>query len=104
MSAEVLLELLPGYGISVGMCRCEGIPPIGRSSLESSRGVQDLLPVVALSYVQLLSNDFEPVIGIQGINRMRECRRVMTHEVLVLISGRGCILLLLGLLILLVLL
>jgi hypothetical protein len=104
MSAEVLLELLPGYGISIGMCRCEGIPPVGRGSLESSRGVQDLLLVVALSYVQLLPNDFEPVIGIQGINCMRECRWVMTHEIPVLISGRGCILLLLGLLILLVLL
>jgi hypothetical protein len=104
VSAEVLLELLLGYGICVGMCRCEGVPPIGRSSLESSRGVQDLLPVVALSYVQLLPNDFESVIGIQGINRMRECRRVMTHEIPVLIFGRGCILLQLGLLILLVLL
>jgi hypothetical protein len=57
MSAEVLLELLLGYGICVGMCRCEGIPPVRRSSLESSRGVQDLLPVVALGDVQLLSND-----------------------------------------------
>ena len=104
MSMKVCLELLPSYSIRVGVCRCEGIPPIGRSSLESSRGVQDLLLVVALSYVQLLPNDFEPVIGIQGINRMRKCRRVMTHEVPVLISGRGRILLLLGLLILLVLL
>jgi hypothetical protein len=105
VSAEVRLELLSSYGISIGMCRCEGISPIGRSSLESSRGVQDLLPVVALSDVQLLSNDLEPVIGIQRINRMRKCRRVMTHEVPVLISGRGCILLLLlMLLILLVLL
>ena len=105
MSAEVLLKLLPSYSIRVGMCRCEGIPPIGRSSFESSRGVQDLLPVVALSDVQLLSNDFELVIGIKRINRMRKCRRVMTHEVPVLTSGRGCILLLLlMLLILLVLL
>ena len=104
MSMEVHLELLPGYGIRIGVCRCEGIPPIGRGTLESSRGVQDLLPVVALSYVQLLSNDLEPVIGIQRINRMRKCWRMMTHEIPVLISGRGCILLLLGLLILLVLL
>jgi hypothetical protein len=104
MSAEVLLKLLPSCSIRIGMCHCEGIPPIGRSSLESSRGVQDLLPVVALSDVQLLSNDLEPVIGIQRINRMRKCRRVMTHEIPVLISGWGCILLLLGLLILLVLL
>jgi hypothetical protein len=64
MSAEVLLKLLPSYYICVGMCRCEGIPPVGRGSLESSRGVQDLFPVVALGDVQLLSNDFEPVIGI----------------------------------------
>jgi hypothetical protein len=105
MSVEVLLKLLPGYCISIGMCRCEGISPIGRNSFESSQGIQDLLSVVALSDVQLLSNDFEPVISIQRINRMRKCRRVMTHEIPVLISGRGCILLLLlMLLILLVLL
>jgi hypothetical protein len=105
MSAKVRLELLPSYCIRVGVCRCEGIPPIGRSSLESSRGIQDLFLVVALSDVKLLSNDLEPVIGIQRINRMREYRRVMTHEIPVLISGRGRILLLLlMLLILLVLL
>jgi hypothetical protein len=105
MSVEVLLKLLPSYCICVGVCRCEGIPPVGRGTLESSRGVQDLLLVVALSDVKLLSNDFEPVIGIQRINRMRECWWMMTHEIPVLISGRGCILLLLlMLLILLVLL
>jgi hypothetical protein len=105
MSAEVHLELLPGYCISIGGCRCEGIPPIGRGTLESSRGVQDLLPVVALGDIQLLSNDFELVIGIQRTNRMSERRQVMAHKILVLISSRGCILLLLlVLLILLVLL
>jgi hypothetical protein len=105
MSAKVRLELLPSYSIRVGVCRCEGIPPVGRGSLESSRGTQDLLSVVALSDVQLLSNDLEPVIGIQRINHMGECWRVMTHKISVFISGRGCILLLLlMLLILLVLL
>jgi hypothetical protein len=95
MSAEVHLELLPGYGIHIGVCRCEGIPPIGCGTLESSRGVQDLLPVIALGDIQLLSNDLEPVIGIQRINRMRERWLVMAHKILVLISSRGCILLLL---------
>jgi hypothetical protein len=98
MSMEVHLELLPGYSIRIGVCRCEDIPPIGRGTLESSRDVQDLLPVVALGDIELLSNDLEPVIGIQRINRMREHRRVMAHKVLVLISSRGCILLLLILL------
>jgi hypothetical protein len=105
MSAEVHLEFLPGYSICIGVCHCEGIPPIGRGTLESSRGVQYLLPVIALGDIQLLSNDFEPVIGIQRINRMRESRWVMAHKVPVLISSRECILLLLlVLLILLVLL
>ena len=104
MSAEVLLELLPDYGICVGMCRCEGIPPIGRSSLESSRGVQDLLSVIALGDVQFLPDDLKPVIGIQRVYCVRESRRVMTHEVPMLVSSLGCVLLLLLLLLLLVLL
>jgi hypothetical protein len=95
MGAEVLLKFLPSYSIRVGVCRCEGIPPIRRRTLESSRGIQDLLPVIALGDVQLLSNDLELVIGNQRINCMRKYRRVMTHEIPVLISGRGCILLLL---------
>jgi hypothetical protein len=89
VSAEVRLELMPSYSIRVGVCRCEGTPLVGRGSLESSRGVQDLFPVVALGDVQLLSNDFEPVIGIQRINCMRKSRRVMTHEVPVLVSAGG---------------
>jgi hypothetical protein len=51
MSVEVQLELLSSYGISIGMCRSEGIPPFGRGSFESSRGVQDLLSVIALGDV-----------------------------------------------------
>jgi hypothetical protein len=64
MSVQVHLELLPGYSIRIGVCRCEGIPPVGRGTLESSRGVQDLLSVVALGDIQLLSDNLEPVIGI----------------------------------------
>jgi hypothetical protein len=95
MSAEVHLELLPGYSVCIGVCHCEGIPPIGRGTLESSRGVQDLLPVVALGDIQLLSDNVELVIGIQRINCVRESWRVMAHKVPMLISSRGCILLLL---------
>jgi hypothetical protein len=95
MSAEVHLELLSSYCICIDVCRCEGIPPIGCGSLESSRGVQDIFPVVALGDIQLFSDNLEPVIGIQRINRMRERWRVMAHKIPVLISSRGCILLVL---------
>jgi hypothetical protein len=81
MSVEVHLELRPGYGIRIGVCRCEGIPPNGCETLESSRGVQDLLLVIALGDIQLLFDNLEPVISIQRINRMRESWRVMAHKV-----------------------
>jgi hypothetical protein len=51
MSMEVHLELLLGYGISIGVCHGEGIQPIGRGSFESSRSVQDLLSVIAIGDV-----------------------------------------------------
>jgi hypothetical protein len=51
VSTEVHLELLPGYDISIDVCRGEGMPPIGRGSFESSRSVQDLLSVIALGDV-----------------------------------------------------
>jgi hypothetical protein len=94
VSTEVFLKFLPSYSVCVCMGRCEGIPPVGRDTFESSRGVQDLFSVVALCNVQLLSNDLKPVIGIQGINRMRKRRGMMTHKVSVLVPSLGCILLL----------
>jgi hypothetical protein len=51
VSTEVHLEFLPGYGISIIMCRGEGIPPVGRDTFESSRSVQDLFSVTALGDV-----------------------------------------------------
>jgi hypothetical protein len=95
MSAEVHLELLLGYSICIGVCRCEGIPPVRRGTLESSRGVQDLLPVIALGDIQFLSDNLKSVIGIQRINRMRESRWMMAHKIPMFISNRGRILLLL---------
>jgi hypothetical protein len=95
MSAEVHLELLPGYSIRIGVCRCESILPMRRGSLESSRGEQDLLPVIALGDIQLLSDNLEPIIGIQRINRVRESWQVMAHKIPMLISSQGYILLLL---------
>jgi hypothetical protein len=83
--------------------RSEGIPPVGRGTFKPSRNVQDLFPVIALGNVQLLPDDLKPIIDIQGINQMRESRRVVAHEIILLVSSLGCIMLLV-LLILLILL
>jgi hypothetical protein len=94
VSMEVLLKFLPSCSVYVCMCRSEGIPSVGCGAFESSRGIQDLFSVVALCNVQLLSNDLKPVIGIQGINQMRESRGMMTHKILMLVLSLGYILLL----------
>jgi hypothetical protein len=104
MSTEVHLKFLPSYGISNSMRHGEGIPLVGCGTFESSQSVQDLLSVIALGDVQFLRNDLKPVIGIQGVYCMRESRRVMAHEIPMLISSLGCMfLLMLVLLVLLVL-
>jgi hypothetical protein len=94
MGMEVLLKFLPSYCVCIRMCCSEGIPPFGRGAFKSSRSIQDLLSIVALHNVQLLSYDLKPVIGIQGVNRMRKCRGMMTHKVSVLVPSLGCILML----------
>jgi hypothetical protein len=105
VSMEVHLEFLPSYGIYVAVCCSEGIPPIGQGTFKSSRSVQDLLSVIALGDVEFLFDNLKPVIGIQGVNRMRESRRVVVHKISVLVSSLWCILLLmLVLLVLLILL
>jgi hypothetical protein len=89
VSMEVLMKFLPSYSVSVCMSCSEGIPPIGRGAYESSRGVQDLLSVIALHNVQLISNDLNSIIGMQGINRMRKCRGMMTHKLKSLCLSRA---------------
>jgi hypothetical protein len=75
------------------------------NTFESSRSVQDFLSVIALGDVQFLPDDLKPVIGIQGVNYMRESKQVMAHEIPMLISSLWCLLvLMLVLLVLLILL
>jgi hypothetical protein len=104
MSMEVLLKFLPSYSVCVHVCLSEGNPPVGCGAFESSRSIQDLLSVVALCNIQLLPYDLKPVIGIQGINRVRQRRGMMTHKIFVLVPSLGCILMLGILLVLLILL
>jgi hypothetical protein len=51
MSTKVLLKFLPGYGVCVGVCYSEGIPPVGRGAFKPSRSVQDLFPIISLGNV-----------------------------------------------------
>jgi hypothetical protein len=66
VSTEVHLEFLLGYGISIGMCHGEGIPPIGRGSFEFSRNVQDLLSVIALGDVNFFPMTLRQSLASKG--------------------------------------
>jgi hypothetical protein len=94
MSMEVLLKFLLGYRIYICVCRSEGIQPVGRGAFKSFRSIQDLLSIIALRNVQLLSYDLKPFIGIQWINQLRKSRWLMAHEISLLVSSLGCILML----------
>jgi hypothetical protein len=89
MSTEVLLKFLQSDSVSICMGCSVGIPPVRRDAFKSPRSIQDLLSVVALHNVQLLAYHLELVIDIQGINRVRERRWVMAHEIPLLIPGLG---------------
>jgi hypothetical protein len=102
MSMKVLLKFLPCYHICICMGHSEGIPAVGRSAFQSPRSMQDFFSVVALSDVQLFSYDLKPIVGVQWINRVRESRWMMAHEISMFTSILGCVLLLGILLVLLV--
>jgi hypothetical protein len=72
-------------------------------SVARSKIYLHLFYYIYIYLISILGLYIKPVIGIQRVYCMRERRRVMTHEVPMLISSLGCVLLLL-LLILLVLL
>jgi hypothetical protein len=104
MSTKVFLKFLPSNGVSICMGRSVGIPPVGRNAFQSFVRIEGGLPVIALSDIQLLAYNLKPIIGVQRINRVRESRRMMAHEISMFIPSLGCVLMLGILLILLILL
>jgi hypothetical protein len=76
---EVVSEFFPGDGIGVSMDSQIGLPPgLGYSSQQSGT-IQDFLPVITLSGMQLPLHSAQPVFSIHGVRRMSEHWGMTSH-------------------------
>jgi hypothetical protein len=92
-------ELFSGDGVGVGMGGEIGLPPmLGRSSQQAGT-IQNFLPVIALSSMQLSLHSAQLVFSIHGVRRVSERWGMTSHEFSTLVPGhlrlRCCLLLLL---------
>jgi hypothetical protein len=80
-------ELFPGDGISVGMGGEVRLPPLLGCSSQQTGTIQDFLPIIALSGMQLPLHSAQPVFSIHGVRRMSEHWWMTSHEFSMLVSG-----------------
>jgi hypothetical protein len=84
---EVISELFPGNGVGVGMGgEIRLTPRLGCSSQQTGT-IQNFLPVVALSGVQLPLHSAQPIFNIHGVRRISERWGMTSHEFSTLVPG-----------------
>jgi hypothetical protein len=85
--AEIVSEFLLGNSVGVGMGGEIRLPPrLGYSSQQTGT-IQNFLPVVALSGVQLPLHSAQPIFSIHGVRRMSERWGMTSHEFSTLVPG-----------------
>ena len=78
VAAEPLSQLDPGESLAV--LNPVGLPPVESCPSQLPCCVQDTLPIVALSDVQLALHCTEPVVRLEWVRREEERRRVTPQE------------------------
>jgi hypothetical protein len=63
------------------------IPPISSMTSKTTRSIENLLPVRALSNIQHLLHKLQPIISVQRTQRAGERRWLVAHKLLVLVLG-----------------
>jgi hypothetical protein len=84
---EIVSEFVLGDSVGVGMGGEIGLPPRLSCSSQQTGSIQNLLPVVALSGVQLPLHSAQPIFSIHGVRRMSECWGMTSHEFNTLVPG-----------------
>jgi hypothetical protein len=87
VATEVIPELLPSNGFTVGMAGEVGLPPRLCYSPQLSGTIQHLLAIVALGSVQLTLHGTQPIFCVHGINRVGKDRGMAPHEFGPLVPG-----------------
>jgi hypothetical protein len=80
-------ELFLGDGVGVGMGDKIRLPPGLSCSSQQTGTIQDFLPVVTLSRMQLSLHSAQPVFSIHGVRRMSKRWGMTSHEFSTLVPG-----------------
>ena len=85
MAAEPLPELDPGESLAI--LNLVGLPPVQSCPSQLSCCVQDMLPIIALGDVQLSLHCTEPVIHLEWVRHVGECRWVTPQKLRAPVAG-----------------
>jgi hypothetical protein len=85
--AEIVSEFLLGDGVGVGMGGEIGLPPRLGCSSQQTGTIQNFLPVITLSGMQLPLHSAQPVFSIHVVRRMSEHWGMTSHEFNMLVPG-----------------
>jgi hypothetical protein len=85
VAPETLPELDPSEGVVVPSW--VGLPPIESLASQLPCCVQNSLPVIALNDIQLALHRTKPIVGLEWISCMGECRRMTPQKVRTPIAG-----------------
>jgi hypothetical protein len=85
--AEIVSEFLLGDSVGVGVRGEVGLPPRLSCSSQQTGTIQNFLPVVALSGVQLPLHGTQPIFNIHGVRRVSEHWGMTSHEFSTHVSG-----------------
>jgi hypothetical protein len=84
---EIISKFLPSDGVGVGVAGEVGLPSRLSCSSQQTRTIQNFLPVVTLSGVQLPVHDTQPIFSIHTVSRVSEHWGMTSHEFSTLVSG-----------------
>jgi hypothetical protein len=84
---EAISEFFLGDGVGVGMGGEIRLPPGLGCSSQQMGTIQNFLPVITLSGMQLPLHSAQPVFSIHGVRRMSEHWGMTSHEFGTLVPG-----------------
>jgi hypothetical protein len=84
---EATSEFFPGDGVGVGMGGEIRLPPRLSCSSQQTGTIQNFLPVITLSGMQLPLHCAQPVFSIHGVKRVSERWGMTSHKFSTLVPG-----------------
>jgi hypothetical protein len=84
---EAISKFFLGDSVRVGMCGEIGLPPRLGCSSQQTGTIQNFLPIITLSGVQLPLHYAQPVFSIHGVRRVSKHWGMTSHELNTLVPG-----------------